>query len=84
MRQNVLVALLLLTAALAGVLIGRFFFMPASPPAPPQAVEVPAGTALSPPRPLPAFRLLREDGTAVGRDDFRGRGPLREPPTGFG
>lgn len=81
MRQNVLVALLLLTAALAGVLIGRFFFTPAyftpaSPPAPTQAIELAAGTALSPPRPLPEFRLLREDGTAVGRDDFRGRWTL--------
>jgi protein SCO1/2 len=76
MRRSLFIALLLTAAALAGVVIGRLSFKPALPPAPPQALELAAGTALSPPRPLPGFRLLREDGTAAGRDDFRGRWTL--------
>ncbi|MBM4221952.1 MAG: SCO family protein [Gammaproteobacteria bacterium] len=76
MRSKVSVALLLVTAALAGVLIGRLSFDQAAPPEAPQAVELAAGTALSPARPLPEFRLVREDGTVVGRDDFRGRWTL--------
>ncbi|MCL4792863.1 MAG: SCO family protein [Gammaproteobacteria bacterium] len=75
MRRTLFVGLLLMTAALSGVLIGRLYFMTAVPAAP-QAVELQSGTALSPPRPLPDFRLVREDGTAAGRDDFRGRWTL--------
>jgi protein SCO1/2 len=68
--------LLLITAALSGIVIGRFFFMPATPAASPQAVALQSGTALSPARPLPGFQLLRQDGTAVDRDEFRGRWTL--------
>jgi protein SCO1/2 len=76
MRRRLFIGLLLATAALGGIVIGRFFFQPLTPDLLPQAVELQSGTALSPARPLPAFELLRQDGTAVGRDAFRGRWTL--------
>lgn len=76
MRSKRFIVLLLITAALSGVVIGRFFFMPVTPAAAPQAVALQSGTALSPGRPLPDFQLIRQDGTAVGRDEFRGRWTL--------
>ena len=74
-RSKVFIVLLLMTAALSGILIGRLFFMPGIP-VPPRAIELQSGTALSPARPLPDFQLVREDGAMVGRDDFRGRWTL--------
>ena len=76
MRRKLFIGLLLATAALSGIVIGRFSFMSATPPAAPQALALQSGTALSPARPLPDFQLLRQDGAAVGRDDFRGRWTL--------
>jgi protein SCO1/2 len=76
MRRRRFVVLLLITAALSGIVIGRFYFMPVTPAASPQAVALQSGTALSPTRPLPEFQLIRQDGTAVDRDEFRGRWTL--------
>mgnify|MGYP003402470049 FL=1 len=76
MRRKLFIGLLLATAALSGIVIGRFSFMRVPPAASPQAVVLQSGTALSPARPLPDFQLLRQDGAAVGRDDFRGRWTL--------
>jgi protein SCO1/2 len=76
MRRKLFIGLLLATAALSGIVIGRFSFMRVTPAASPQAVVLQSGTALSPARPLPGFQLLRQDGAAVGRDEFRGRWTL--------
>ena len=76
MRRKLFIGLLLATAALSGIVIGRFSFMRVPPAASPQAVVLQSGTALSPARPLPGFQLLRQDGAAVGRDEFRGRWTL--------
>ncbi len=74
-RSRVFIVLLLLTAALSGILIGRLLFMPGIS-VPPRPIELQSGTALSPARPLPEFQLLRQDGVAVGRDEFRSRWTL--------
>lgn len=75
MRRKLFIGLLLVTAALSGVLIGQLSFMSGAP-LPPRAIELQSGTALSPARPLPDFQLVRQDGVTVGREDFRGRWTL--------
>ena len=74
-RSRIFVVLLLLTAALSGIVIGRLFFTPGIP-VPPRAIELQSGTALRPARPLPDFQLLRQDGVAAGRNEFLGRWTL--------
>ncbi len=74
-RSRVFVVLLLLTAALSGIVISRLFFMPGIP-VPPRAIALQSGTALSPARPLPDFQLLRQDGGAASRNEFLGRWTL--------
>lgn len=75
MRRKILILLILCTAALSGILIGRLLFMPGMA-VPARAIELQSGTALSPARPLPDFDLLRDDGAATGRDAFRERWTL--------
>jgi len=74
-RRNIIILILLL-AGLAGIFLGRFVFAPEMVAGPLPGIELQSGTALSPARPLPDFQLLRENGAAAGRDDFRGRWTL--------
>lgn len=76
MRRKIFIALLLCTAALIGIVVGRFSSIPAISGAPPRAIDLQSGTSLSPGRPLPGFQLIRQDGVVVGRDEFRGRWTL--------
>jgi protein SCO1 len=71
MSQRVWIPLLLLAAGLAGIGIGRFVLAPA-PGAEPRVV-LESGTWLSPPRPMPDFQLLDQDGAAAGPEALRGR-----------
>lgn len=71
MSQRTWIALLLLAAGLAGIGIGRTVLAPPLRVAQPVALE--SGTWLAPPRPLPDFRLLDQDGAAVGPAALRGR-----------
>lgn len=74
-RRNIII-LILLSAGLGGILLGRFVFAPGMVEGPLPAIALQSGTALSPARPLPEFQLVRQDGAVVGRDDFRDRWTL--------
>ena len=64
--------LLLLAAGLGGIAFGRLFFAPAPVNRP--ALE--SGTWLSPPRALPSFALVDQDGQAAGPERLQGRWTL--------
>ncbi len=69
MPRRLLVPLLMLCAALAGVVLGRFYFSPpASGP-----VALASGTALAPTRALPDFSLVTEAAEPAGPADLAGR-----------
>lgn len=64
--------LLLLVAGLAGIAVGLLFFAPA----PVSAPVLESGTWLSPPRALPSFALVDQDGKAAGPERLQGRWTL--------
>ncbi len=72
MSQRIWMPLLLLAAGLAGIGLGRAFFAPASTSTP----VLESGTWLTPARPLPAFALVDQDGTAAGPERFQGHWTL--------
>jgi protein SCO1/2 len=74
MSQRIWIPLLLLAAGLAGIGIGRLVLAPA--PGVEPGVVLESGTWLSPPRPMPDFRLLDQDGAAAGSEALRGRWSL--------
>ncbi len=68
MSRRLWMTLLLLAAGLGGVVFGRLFFAPA----PVNTPVLESGTWLSPPRTLPAFALVDQDGKAAGPERLRG------------
>ncbi len=72
MSQRIWILLLLLAAGLGGVALGRLFFAPAPVSTPVLA----SGTWLSPPRALPTFALVDQDGKAAGPERLQGRWTL--------
>lgn len=71
MSQRVWIPLLLVAAGLAGIGIGRLVLAPAPGAGSPIALE--SGTWLSPPRAMPDFHLLDENGAAAGPEALQGR-----------
>jgi protein SCO1/2 len=78
LSRRIWIPLLLLVVWLAGIEAGRLYSAGRSPVAGlvanPVALE--SGTWLSPPRPLPAFDLVDQDGNAAGPARFQGRWTL--------
>ncbi len=72
MSRRVWMTLLLLAAGLGGIGFGRLFFAPV--PVNPPVLE--SGTWLSPPRALPTFALVDQDGKAAGPERLQGRWTL--------